>query len=123
MDLGLEGSIAVVTGASKGIGLAIVKAMVAEGAYVVAGARKRSDELDALVDEGHASFVEVDLAVPDGLAANGGIVDLELYHSHTVAHGGAVLVRQLALEWQECGGFLSGDGSHCNRRERHSDGA
>ena len=69
MDLGLNGSIAVVTGASKGIGLAIVKAMVAEGGYVVAGARKRSDELDALVDEGHASFVEVDLAVPDGPAA------------------------------------------------------
>ena len=69
MDLGLEGSIAVVTGASKGIGLAIVKAMVAEGAYVVAGARKRSGCLDALVDEGNASFVEVDLAVPDGPAA------------------------------------------------------
>ena len=31
MDLGLDGSIAVVTGASKGIGLAIVTAMVAEG--------------------------------------------------------------------------------------------
>ena len=39
MDLGLDGSIAVVTGASKGIGLAIVKALVAEGGYVVAGAR------------------------------------------------------------------------------------
>ena len=42
---------------------------MAEGVYVVAGARKRSDELDALVDEGHASFVDVDLAVPDGPAA------------------------------------------------------
>ena len=69
MDLGLDGSVAVVTGASRGIGLAIVKALVAEGGYVVAGARKRSDELDVLVDEGHASFVPVDLGVPDGPAA------------------------------------------------------
>ena len=63
MDLGLTGSVAVVTGASKGIGLAISRALVAEGAHVVAGARERSDELTALVDEGHADFVEVDLAV------------------------------------------------------------
>src|SRR6478735_8017399 len=66
MDLGLNGSIAVVTGASRGIGLAIVKALVAEGGHVVAGARQRSDELDNLVDEGHVSFVDVDLADRDG---------------------------------------------------------
>ena len=63
VDLGLTGSVAVVTGASKGIGLAISRALVAEGAHVVAGAREPSDELTALVDEGHADFVEVDLAV------------------------------------------------------------
>jgi len=39
MDLGLTGSVAVVTGASKGIGLAVTRAFVAEGARVVAGAR------------------------------------------------------------------------------------
>ncbi len=38
MDLGLDGSVAVITGASKGIGLATTRALVAEGAYVVAGA-------------------------------------------------------------------------------------
>ena len=72
MELGLDGSVAVVTGASKGIGLAIVKALVAEGGYVVAGARERSDELDVLVDEGHTSFVAADLGVaggPDALVA------------------------------------------------------
>ena len=36
MDLELTGKVAVVTGANKGIGLAITEALVAEGAYVVA---------------------------------------------------------------------------------------
>src|SRR5271156_6298940 len=39
MDLELTDKIAVVTGASKGIGLAVTRALVAEGARVVAGAR------------------------------------------------------------------------------------
>ena len=39
MDLKLSGKIAVVTAASKGIGLAVVGALVEEGARVVAGAR------------------------------------------------------------------------------------
>ena len=39
MDLHLAGKTAVVTGASKGIGLAITQALAAEGVHVVAGAR------------------------------------------------------------------------------------
>jgi hypothetical protein len=39
MNLGLEDMVAVVTGASKGIGLAATRALVGEGAYVVGGAR------------------------------------------------------------------------------------
>ena len=39
MDLGLADKVAVVTGASKGIGLAVTRSLADEGAHVVAGAR------------------------------------------------------------------------------------
>ena len=48
MDLHLAGKTVVVTGASKGIGLAITRALAAEGASVVAGALNGSSELDEL---------------------------------------------------------------------------
>ena len=65
MDLGLAGKVAVVTGASKGIGLAITQAFVAEGALVIAGARSSSPELDELVAAGSVLFESVDLSQPD----------------------------------------------------------
>ena len=62
MDLELSDKIVVVTGASKGIGLAIVGELVAEGAKVVAGAR----HIDALEGIGGVTPVTVDLADPNG---------------------------------------------------------
>ncbi len=100
MDLGLTGSVALVTGASKGIGLAISRALVAEGAHVVAGAREPSDELTTLVDQGHADFVEVDLAAPDGPA--------DLVASAVARHQRLdVLVNNVGGAATRTGGFLS----------------
>jgi NAD(P)-dependent dehydrogenase (short-subunit alcohol dehydrogenase family) len=62
MDLDLRDKVAVVTGASKGIGLAVVRALVAEGARVVAGARTEG-ELGSI---DRVTAVAVDLATPEG---------------------------------------------------------
>jgi NAD(P)-dependent dehydrogenase (short-subunit alcohol dehydrogenase family) len=66
MDLGLANKRALVTGASKGIGLAITRALVDEGANVVAGSRSVSDELQQLIDGGQVHAVNVDLSTPEG---------------------------------------------------------
>jgi NAD(P)-dependent dehydrogenase (short-subunit alcohol dehydrogenase family) len=68
MDLGLTGKRALVTGASKGIGLAVTAAFVAEGAEVVAGSRSVSDELGELIDGGRVRHVGADLSTVDGPA-------------------------------------------------------
>jgi len=62
MDLGLQGRVAVVTGASKGIGLAVVRTLAEEGARVVATSRNRSEELDAI--GGELVHVPADLMEP-----------------------------------------------------------
>jgi NAD(P)-dependent dehydrogenase (short-subunit alcohol dehydrogenase family) len=62
MDLDLEGRVAVVTGASKGIGLAVTRTLLQEGASVVAASRSRTPELDAL--GGSLLHVPADLMDP-----------------------------------------------------------
>jgi NAD(P)-dependent dehydrogenase (short-subunit alcohol dehydrogenase family) len=68
MDLGLAGKTAVVTGASKGIGLAVVRGLAEGGAHVVAGARESSAGLDELARGGQVQIVLADLAAPSGPA-------------------------------------------------------
>ncbi|MER5185352.1 oxidoreductase [Streptomyces sp. NPDC002896] len=66
MDLELKDKVAVVTGASKGIGLAVTEALGREGARVVVGSRTESPELTALRERYDIVFVSVDLAEPHG---------------------------------------------------------
>ena len=80
MDLGLAGQAAVVTGGSKGIGLAVVRALASSGVTVFAGARKSSADLEELARTGHVHAIEVDLGAAAGpatlVAAAGGRVDI-----------------------------------------------
>jgi NAD(P)-dependent dehydrogenase (short-subunit alcohol dehydrogenase family) len=80
MDLGLSERTAIVTGASRGIGLAVTRGLVAEGVRVTAGARKSSAELDELAATGMVRAVAADLAEPSGpatlVAAAGDRIDI-----------------------------------------------
>jgi NAD(P)-dependent dehydrogenase (short-subunit alcohol dehydrogenase family) len=64
MDLELTDKVAIVTGANKGIGFAITRALLAEGAHVVAGSltTENLDGLDRVI------AVPVNLVVEDGPA-------------------------------------------------------
>ena len=71
----LQGRTAVVTGASKGIGLAVAEALVEAGAEVVAAARTSSPGLEALLKAGSTRWVPLDLTEAgsaDRLAAAAG---------------------------------------------------
>lgn len=69
MDLQLEGTVAIVTGASRGLGAAAALALAAEGAGVVAAARSR-DALDRLAgrSDGRIHAVRCDMRHQDEVA-------------------------------------------------------
>lgn len=107
MDLHLSGKIAVVTGASKGIGLAVSKALVTAGAHVIAGARTRGEQLPALMDTGQVSFLPVDLsragAAEELVAAaadRGGIDVLINNVGRSTVHPGFASITD--EDWQAC---------------------
>jgi len=97
MDVDLAGRTAVVTGGSKGIGLAVVRKLAASGAHVVTGAKSSSPEIEALTGDKQVLFVETDLADPGGparlVATAGERVD--------------ILVNNVGIARARPGGFLS----------------
>ncbi|MGW7256613.1 oxidoreductase [Streptomyces sp. NPDC054834] len=100
MDLHLKDKTVVVTGASRGIGLAVTRAFVDEGARVVAGARTTSPELAELAATGAVSPVTADLATAEGVNT--------LIESAVEQFGGIdVLVNNVGVAQPRLGGFAS----------------
>src|ERR1700722_13357121 len=95
MDLDLDGKVAVVTGAGKGIGLAVTRALAGEGASVVAGSHS-TGTLDGLKG---VTPVAVDLSAADGPA--------RLIQHAIEAHGRVdVLVNNVGAVRMRTEGFL-----------------
>ena len=100
MDLHLAGKVAVVTGASKGIGLAVARAFAEEGVSVVAGARELTADLSQLTERFPVHFVAGDLSIPDGPG--------HLVAEAIATHGGLdILVNNVGAIHPRLDGFLS----------------
>jgi NAD(P)-dependent dehydrogenase (short-subunit alcohol dehydrogenase family) len=97
MDIDLAGRTAVVTGGSKGIGLAVVRRLAGAGARVIVGARSVSPELSTLARDHQVTFAEVDLADPDGPGQLAGVAGERV----------DILVNNVGAARARTGGFLS----------------
>jgi NAD(P)-dependent dehydrogenase (short-subunit alcohol dehydrogenase family) len=101
MDLALHGKVAVVTGGSKGIGLACARVLASEGAQVVTAARSMTKELSQLCEELGVHAVEIDLSASRAPAS---LVDCAITRFGSID----VLVNSLGLALPR-GGFLEID--------------
>jgi 3-oxoacyl-[acyl-carrier protein] reductase len=106
----LEGRVSLVTGASRGIGLAIARALAAEGAHVVLAARDTGKLAEAVSQiqrsGGKAQALTLDVAARASVEA--GIAEVVGAHGridHLVANAGVtrdnLLLRMKDAEWQQ----------------------
>jgi 3-oxoacyl-[acyl-carrier protein] reductase len=97
----LEGRLALVTGASRGIGRAIAKELAAAGAEVVIGYRSGQEEADALASELGARAIQADVASPDDakrLVEEAGDVDVLVNNAGLTRDG--LLARLSDDDWR-----------------------
>jgi len=113
MDLGLRDKVAVVTGSSRGLGLAIARALASEGCLICLCGRtastleqaRRDIAIRAVGDERVIAIV-ADVSTPDGVkavidgavAAYGGI---DILVNNVGLAGGATITETSDTEWQE----------------------
>ncbi len=97
----MEGKVAIVTGASRGIGAAIARELAARGARVIAGYRTGADEAELLAKEIGAVAVESDVSTPAGvmalMAAAGERIDVLVNNAGTNRDG--LLLRMGDEDW------------------------
>jgi NAD(P)-dependent dehydrogenase (short-subunit alcohol dehydrogenase family) len=98
VDLGLDGRAAIVTGASRGIGRAIARGLVAEGCHVLLVGRDR-DALAAVVAEVGDTAVALPIDVTDPAAADAMVAEAQRAFGRldvVVNNAGAAVPKALA---------------------------
>ncbi|MGH8784983.1 MAG: SDR family NAD(P)-dependent oxidoreductase [Cupriavidus necator] len=103
MELGLKGRVAVVTGASKGVGKGVARALAAEGVHVVLLARGRQD-LQAAADEISAEFkvqavpMETDVTDLDSVRRAAAVVRERFGTVHIVVNNAGAAIKRTDRE-------------------------
>src|ERR1700675_893141 len=98
----LEGKLALVTGASRGIGRAIAEELARAGAEVVVGYRSGKDEAEELAARIGGRVVQADVSSPDEakrLVEEAGDVDVLVNNAGLTRDG--VLARMSDADWRE----------------------
>jgi 3-oxoacyl-[acyl-carrier protein] reductase len=112
MNLGLRDKVALVTGSSRGLGLASAKSLAAEGCCVVLTARgaeqlaRAAEEVAAVAGPDRVQMCAADLATADGIAravdtAVSGFGGLDVLVNNMGLARGAGLLDTSDAEWQE----------------------